>query len=383
MIETANTLRETVYAGAGGGNVAVSTPAYGLLWSHSAGKRRASHVTVNLNVPAILTGPQFELGASVFADGRAALELARIDLVLAGVPKDILDTLTTEQVSLRTVRVPFLFLSTAATDVVASTAPVRKSRRKKVAPESAGFVLPPEPGRDKPAPDRVNLPMPQYALLLGLDCKLGPTNRGLEYRARTDDGSVPGQHEGIVVILNRMQFGPVRVDILLDESYLQSHGWAALDSWRTAYADDRYRSIFAEVRALFRLDEQNLCLDQPNSTVEAYFRADEQDILREYFKGGSDYARLLDPAWRMSDRQKKREMKGVRKRILDTLAIDIDIPWEKLRRLGCPALSRNLVYPGDFKPDAEQAPSYFCQANWPVLLNGLSQAYQEVVYAAV
>jgi len=215
----------------------VPVPAYGILWLESSGRRRVSHITADLNVPAILVGTHFKQGTSVFAYGCAALELVRIDFAQAGVPKGVLDTLTTEQVSLLAVRVPYLFQSTAATDVVASPAPARKSRRKKAVPESASFPLTPSGGA-KPALDRINLPIPQRAMLLGLDCKLGPNDRGLEYRARADN-SPPGKH-GVVVILERQSLAQVRVDVLLEQAYLQMHGWDALDSWRNAYADDRY-----------------------------------------------------------------------------------------------------------------------------------------------
>lgn len=88
-------------------------PAYKIFWAESIRARLATHITADLNVPATLVGHHFEYGTSVFASGRAALELARIELARielarSGIPKEELDKLSTAHVSLQKITVTYL-----------------------------------------------------------------------------------------------------------------------------------------------------------------------------------------------------------------------------------------------------------------------------------
>lgn len=369
------------------GYSATPTPVFETFWSESSGMRLVSHITASQNVPDTVAGCHFEQGTSVFACGRAALELVRIDLAQAGLTKQELDNLTTAHVTLQKVSLPFFIRF----DDKAQATPKKATRGKIVAPQSLGFQAL-DPGSGDLDLKKFKVAMRHYALLLGLKLSHRPGYFPVEFRGCEDDtqensnalkGSTTRKFDGIVLSAEcRPSEKLVRIDVNLDEGYLQSHGWDSLDSWRTAYAQNRYECIFNDtVQRMFGLDKKEWDLSKPSEEIYSGSSGRREDtLLREYIAGRNPIASscFTFEACR-SDTKKKAAVKKYRISILDRTGIDIKNPWSKEQHRLRNFLIPQLRYPGDFQPNAERMLALFCKENWQHLLNGLCRAYEDAV----
>lgn len=327
-------------------------PVYKTFWAESGRARLATHITADLNVPHTLVGHRFEYGTSVFASGRAALELARIELARSGIPKEELDKLSTAHVSLQKVTVTYLLRFASQAEI-------------------SSFLA--EMGR--------------FAKLLGLNIERNHFANTIEYRERrsgkqpdfdsADGNPIQLSEEFVLTAQHRPTGKLVRLEMTLEENYLRSRGWESLDSWRNAYAEKRYTAIFNEtVRKLFRLDEDKPCFKEPVPETYACLNPFEDEMVQGYI-ADKDPMTLLRHKLVMSDARKKKELNNLRKSILDKSGLDIKIPWRDHQQLRPHVLTKKLKYPGDFQPDEERVQLSFCQQNWPQLLDKLRRAYTE------
>lgn len=334
-------------------------PVYKTFWAESSSGRLATHITADLNVPNVLVdiGHHLEHGTSVFATGRAALELARIELARSGIPKEELDKLSATHVSLQKVTVAYL---------------LRFASKAEISSFSGD--------------------MSRFAKLLGLNIKRNLFANTIEYRERlgdkqadfdTADGSpIQLSEEFILTAQNHPTGKLVRLEVTFEGNYLRSREWEFLESWRNAYAENRYETIFNEtVRKLFRLDEDKLCHKEPVPEIYACLNTFEEEMVLGYI-AGKDPMTLLRREPVMSNGQNKKELKDLCKSILDKSGIDIMTSWRDHQQLRSVVLTQKLKYPGDFQPDTERAQLSFCQQNWPQLLGKLRQAYVKAKPAA-
>jgi hypothetical protein len=352
----------TKSADATGVTLTTNATTYATQWKKSPGGPLASSLTVGLKLPGAIMKDHFAYGTSVFATGQAGLELARIELARAGLPKIELDCLRTEHVSLQNVAIPYMldFASDAETTL-----------------HMKGMV--------------------RYARLLGLDTRYSrvPDSefKPVEFRERRDatesgahaaEGGQAQVSEEVVLIVESNRFAKqVRINVCLDAAYLQRQGWDKLESWRSAQAENRYETIFnMTVRHLFRCDGKQEGLKNPSQDVYDMLSSPrEEKLLREYVAGRDpmsfgDFPFVLRAE--SSNAAKKTAVKKYRASILAETGIDINIPWLKFRHIQPIPLLQKLRYPGDFHPETASMPECFCEENWPQLLGKLRQAYSDV-----
>jgi hypothetical protein len=312
-----------------------------------------SNITVNANVPAERFGDNLEYGTSVFAAGRYALELARIALASAGTSKASLDLLTTAHVSIRRATVPYVFQ----------------------------FF-------NKRQTDAVIAALSQHVRLLGLAIWPLICSDTIEYSGSLVDSNdglpnteafADNHANDVSMTLLRQPFRKlIRIEVALDEPFLAAKGWQALESWRNAYAENRYKEIFGErVRGLLRLDTLDLTYAEPRKEFTAMLGCRLQDMLRHYLSGNDpeDHCTLV-PA--KMHRKKARLMNEFRDTILSWTGADIKIPWRTLRVSRPILLSDRLKYPGDWLPSTQDQRSRFCKANWPQILKSLRDQYTSI-----
>ena len=316
-----------------------------------------SAVTVSLNVPVERFGSHHKYGASVFASGRTGLEAARIALARAGICKAELDLLNASHVSLQRVTIPYIFVF-----------------EKQAQADSFMNAF-----RDQ-------------SLLRGINYRTVPGFRIYEYQGfhgkNVNDAK---KHEEILLLVTpRPEAKCIRLELQLEASYLMSRGWSTLESWRTAYAEDRYESIFNEVV------RGSLLLDAwvPYSVPSAEPRVDmsllAEGLLRHYLKGDTPVS--FDRFACAGSHSKKMKMvRSQRWSILQTTGINIGIPWSELSVTIPKTFITTLKYPGDYLPP--EAPTSlgflkatelqdtlcFCKANWQQFLAELRAAYKTQV----
>ena len=311
-----------------------------------------SNITVKANVPAERFGNNLEYGASVFAAGRYALELARIALASAGSSKASLDLLTTAHVSIQRATVPYVF----------------------------EFF-------NKRQAEAVIAALSQHVRLLGLTIRPPICSDTVEY-----SGSLVGSNDGLpntdafadarandvsMTLLRQPFRSMIRIEVALNKPFLAAKGWQALESWRNAYAENRYKEIFDErVRGLLRLDTSDLTYAEPSKEFTARLDCRQQIMLRHYLSGNDpeDHCTLV-PA--KLHGKKARLMNEFRNTILAWTGADIKIPWRTLRVSRPILLSDRLKYPGDWLPSEQDHRSRFCKANWLQILKSLRDQYAE------
>lgn len=304
-----------------------------------------SIITFSLNVPGDLVGDTPEFGTSVFAMGVAALKIACAQLASLGIPREELDRLTTANVSIQKVVVPYLFkFSSEAETATFSSAVTHR------------------------------------ALAVGLNIRhVSVVARIVEYREqcalqKTDGNSAAQQtHEASLVKTTYPSLKLVRIDLELGSEYLNGCGWTLLDSWRNAYAEGRYLTIFNKnVRELFRLNTRYR-IQTPSAALFERLSTIAQGMLRNYVERKDPDTCGRFPSGGKWGRANKKEQKVIREEILNELGIDILIPWAQFRNQPHLLLAHKLGYPGDFQPPPENAHSFFCKDNWPRLLAALRE----------
>ncbi|MDP2367960.1 hypothetical protein [Rhodoferax sp.] len=292
---------------------------------------------MELRVPDDVSGKHAEYGTSIYAAGRAGLELARVELAEAGIGRKELDQLTTADVSIERAAATYIFKFTSP----AQTATFQAA-------------------------------MHHHALLLGLTFKYDRQENTVSYRGVISQDS----SEVVLTVLRQPANRMIRVEAELDCEYLRARDWTALESWRTAYAENRYAAIFNQtVRELFQLDSPSLPYSEPGRDVLDKLTPTTEGLLREYFDG-------RDPMWygrhavANSEAKRKRLVKGYRNVVIGITGIDIAVPWQQFRWTAPTLLKSKLNYPGDFQPVDSQIAASFCEANWPQLLGTLGRRYQ-------
>ena len=293
-----------------------------------------------LQVPDNLTGKHAEYGTSIFAAGRAGLELVRIHLAKAGINRGELDQLTTADVSIEQATATYIFKFDGKTQTTTFMAA-----------------------------------MHHHALLLGLTIRYDRPANTVSYagaltRAASDTSEV------VLTVLRHPPSQMIRIEVALDSDFLLGHGWSSLGSWRSACAQDRYAAIFNQtVRGLFQLDTPALPYGEPGRDVLEKLQPITEALLREYLKG-------LDPMLYgrhsvvNSEARTKRLVKGYRDTILSLTGIDIHVPWQQFRWASPALLKSKLIYPGDLEPVGANALAFFCRASWPQLLANLRKKYR-------
>jgi len=314
-------------------------------------------IDANLNIPNAVTGQNVVHGTSVFAAGVAALHLQKIWLAEAGIPREWLDLLGTDDVKLNGTTITYTF-----------------------------------PFTDREwAENMVDAIMATGKVLYGKDC--------LSWHSGNDTVIIPGRDFTIVVYVKSdlshcawVDGAPVasitaaaehivRIEVKLGAPFLKKRGWTSLESWRDAYARGHYEKVFNEtVRKALRLTGERLRHKAPRPEVFEMLTPTEAEVLRGYLAEPP-----IDPRESKTVTESASPTKRyyeLRKPILKHARIDIGIPWTEHVKLRCFELEDTLVYPGDFHPTDEHAAWSFCESNWGALLERLIGAYGDAVTVA-
>jgi hypothetical protein len=311
-----------------------------------------SHIEADLNIPNAMVGHNLEHGTSVFAAGVAALELLRIWMAQHGLPKDALDLLTTEDVSLSGVTITYLLRFPTPAKAKAIVDAMEKTRE----------ILNPKGKSIKSTNLTVNFKFETFTITA-----YDKTN--LEHCRFPQDAPKAALIEATSCL--------VRVEVKLGLIYLKKIKMVALESWRDAYEKGVYESIFNNtVRKQFRLELRHKA---PRQEVYDELTPTENQLLRGYLEGKNprrfkNVSSSTSPSKRFSD---------LRRRILSVAKIDIDIPWVDHVKLRCFELDTVLKYPGNYQPSEAHAPWCFCKENWPNLRDELQSRYKIALNAAI
>jgi hypothetical protein len=301
-----------------------------------------SQVVADLNIPNALTGHNCEHGTSVFAAGVAALELLKHWMVREGVPRNEVDKLSSRDVTLHGATVTFL-LDCETED---------QARRNVKAMKEALLLLGHKPTGHDSTNETFYVKRKGYVVTVYhktnfAHCRFPPgaDAEALMARARC----------------------LIRIEVYMQGNFLRDKGWDQLESWRGAYGDGRYKTIFDNlVRNLFRFD---VVLRQraPRADVMQPLTPTCRAIVEAYLAGTpvDDLPSIRDST--TADAHSKIKSKW-RARILKKLSIDITIPWKQHQQLRHNFLNKLVEYPGDYHPCVEAAQHIFCEESWPALL---------------
>jgi hypothetical protein len=302
-----------------------------------------------LHLPNALTGHNLEHGTSVFAAGVAALELQRIWMAGFGLPREELDLLTPDDITLRGVTITFHHLMAdheTAKDLV-----------------------------DAVLATGTALGICEYYGSSNLTVYLNCGTFKLVFYIKTDLSHCAFPSDAPVERLIGSAGSIVRIEAVLGERFLKKYHRTALRSWENAYEKGLYERIYnLTVRKLLRLDD-GLRHKEPRAEVYERLTPTEERLLRGYI-AGHDPRKFKNV---VESRSPGKRFSELRKSILAKANTDIDIPWDKHVQLRCFELEVPLRYPGDHHPDGEHAPWCFCEENWPALLQKLRDKYEETL----
>lgn len=335
----------------------------------SAKGAQCSSVMVALDIPDDRFRNQLGYGASVFASGRMGLEYARVGLAQIGLCRSDLDSLDTSHVTIQKTTIPYVFKFSKPQHVRAFAAAFRH----------------------------------QALLRGGFSIDITPMERFFyEYHGFHSSklASVNGDGKngvGSVGTPITLYFVPnpgamlALIELELDAEFLLSNGWSALDSWRNAYAEDRYATIFDDiVRGSLFLDSKWVPYDVPSEKVLEQMQSMASGLLRHHLTGG-ELTAFHRFALAGSQRKKVQMANQQHEPILSATGIDIKKPWSKFRATRPVTLNKSLRYPGDHvHPPAptklgfvkevwKQDISLFCKDNWPQLLEVPRREYEATV----
>ena len=329
---------------------------------------QCSSVSVALDIPDNRFRNQVGYGASVYASGRIGLEYARVGLAQIGLSKSELDSLDTSHVTIQKTTIPYVFKFNKPQHVRAFAAAFRHQALLR------GFNI------DIPPKERFFFEYHGFH-----SSKLGAAN---------GDGKKGVGSVGTPVTL---YFVPnpgamlALIELELDAEFLLSNGWSALDSWRNAYVEDRYATIFDDiVRGSLFLDSKWVPYDVPSEKVLEQMQSMASGLLRHHLTGGELTA---FPRFALAGSQRKKVQMANQQHepILSATGIDIKKPWSKFRAMRPVTLNKSLRYPGDYvHPPAPTKPgilkevwkqdiSLFCKDNWPQLLEVPRREYDAAV----
>ena len=315
-------------------------------------------IEATLNIPNAITGQNVEHGTSVFAAGVASLELQRIWLAKSGLPREQLDLLTIDDVSLNGVTVTFLMAF-----------PTRAEAEELVkAIGITGKMLYQEKCNvHSSANDTVYIPAPSYQVTAYI---------------KSDFSHCAWAHAAPKALMMDAGAHIVRIEAVLSLPFLRARNLIPLERWRDAYSTGLYEKIFNDtVRASLRLTGDILRHKAPREEVIAKLTPTEAQVLNGYLATPP-----LDPRESktvLNSVSPSKRFHEIRKSVLEKTRIDIDIPWEKHAKLRCFELAESLVYPGDYSPSEEHAAWSFCKATWPQLREDMRLAYERALEVAV
>jgi hypothetical protein len=212
----------------------------------------------------------------------------------------------------------------------------------------------------------------QHALLLGLDITWQPTLNRTTYRQGASDSAATLTGAALVLDWRAVQ-SHVCLHVSLDASYLEQQGWTALESWRTAYQESRYKLIFDNVvRGMLRLDSEASAHPEPRVERYEHLGISNAALLGEHI-AGHDALRFggFPICAHKKEKSDAKAWRAARLQILTITGVDIRQPWSSYRAFRPRLLVKALIYPGDYCPPDVEVPLRFCEENWPDLLERL------------
>ena len=308
-------------------------------------------IDAELNIPNAVVGQNIEHGTSVFAAGVAALELLRIWMAQEGLPREQLDLLSVEDVTLNGVTITYLLPFSSD----------QEAQRMLDAIAVTWKIVNPKAEIWDSTNKTVTLPARDYLVKAYI--------KSLFDRCAFKAGApVTGLKDKAAII--------GRIETILPRRFLESENLLRLEQWRMAYEEGLYAKLFNRtVRKSLLLHKTKLRHKEPREEVIARLTETEAKLLRWYLDGNSVEE---FPSVANSRSSQKRRL-ALRRDLLKATDIDIDIPWKDHVRLRCFELYDKLVYPGDYDPSSEHAPWCFCRSNWADLLAELRRVYEETV----
>ena len=308
-------------------------------------------IDAELNIPNAVVGQNIEHGTSVFAAGVAALELLRIWMAQEGLPREQLDLLSVEDVTLNGVTITYLLPFSSD----------QEAQRMLDAIAVTGKIVNPKAEIWDSTNKTVTLPARDYLVKAYI--------KSLFDRCAFKAGApVTGLKDKAAII--------GRIETILPRRFLESENLLRLEQWRMAYEEGLYAKLFNRtVRKSLLLHKTKPRHKEPREEVIARLTETEAKLLRWYLDGNSVEE---FPSVANSRSSQKRRL-ALRRDLLKATDIDIDIPWKDHVRLRCFELYDKLVYPGDYDPSSEHAPWCFCRSNWADLLAELRRVYEETV----
>lgn len=329
-------------------------------WDGSGDQFLQSQIVASLNLPNALTGHNCEHGTSIFAAGVAGLELFKHRMVCDGVPGAAVDMLTTHHVSLHGATITYLL---CCADEKQANANVLKM---KAALRILGYV----PTGNDSTNETFYIHRNGYVVAV--------------YH-KTDFSHCIFPNEELAETLKARARRIIRIEVYMQGSFLRERSWDALESWRHAYAEGRYETIFRElVRGLFHLETVRkgvilpgviLRHKTPRKEALKYLTDTERAIVFDYLAGTS-----VDELPAIRDATTPNKAKSDwKKSILKKLRIDITIPWAEHQALKHAELNHLVRYPGDYHPDAATVDHSVCQENWRVWLGRLKALCRKAI----
>jgi hypothetical protein len=308
-------------------------------------------IDADLNIPNATVGHNLEHGTSVFAAGVAALEQQRIWMAQSGLPRAALDLLTTADVRLRGVTITYLIRCVDRADAEKLVNSIRRT----------GKVLNKHCEVKESINVSVYLPYRTFTILAYIKTSL--TKCKFAEGAPVDD---------LVTETSCL----VRIEVMVGERFLTKLNLIELDSWRDAYENGVYETIFnLTVRKVLRLGK--LRHKAPREEVFRRLTSTQARLLRGFLDGRNP--RLFKSVVE-SDSPAKR-FSVLRLEILEIAKIDVGIPWAEHVKLRCFELDDLLRYPGDYQPSEVHALWCFCKANWKKLRQDLRARYESALTA--
>ena len=293
---------------------------------------------VAVTLPDAVAEPSVSLGTSVFAAGQIALKMGKNWLTRAGLSQAELDGIGIANVELETAAMTYLLPANSSSQTALLMRGIH-----------------------------------QHGLLLGLITASQPTLNRTTYRAAVSDAADPLVGTALVLDWRTVQCH-LCLHVSLATSYLERQKWTALESWRAAYDENRYKLIFDKVvRGMLRLDGKVSAHPEPRSECYDHLGISDAELLREHIAGrdGLSYGGfpMCAPNKEKSD---AKACRAARLRILTICGVDIRKPWSSYRVFRPRLLMKTLRYPGDYCPPNPEVDLRFCKENWPYLLELLN-----------
>ena len=311
-----------------------------------------THIDAEVHVPNSTVGHNLEHGTSVWAAGNAALEQQRIWMARSGLPQVALDLLKPEDVSLQGVTITYIIRCDS-----------REAAEKLVEAINATRKVLSANGK---AEDSINLTVKLPFRTFTIKAYIKTLLKHCKFPEGAPVADLVAETSCLV-----------RIEVTLGLPFLKKRGLVELESWRHAYANGVYETIFNEtVREGLRLGQ--LRHKAPRDEVINRLTPTEGMLLLGYLDhlDPRDFCRVnsVSPTKRFSE---------LRLAILRGAKIDIDIPWKEHVKLRCFELDPLLKYPGDYHPSAAHTPWCFCKANWRKLMADFRSRYEAELAAFI